>query len=146
MPISWKTIERESAGILVRTTKKGQLRDRAEEESGLLQLRVLGFGLLQDGDVGVGIFPEGEEIFVGGECFGLVASERIRPAQSQARQCSRRAAPGDSTMVAQPGRVSNALAALNMGVDYMVQKPVELESFISGLDRLLRLRDQRRSI
>src|SRR5215470_8495049 len=30
----------------------------------LLQLRVLGFGLLQDGDVGVGIFPEGEEIFV----------------------------------------------------------------------------------
>ena len=24
-----------------------------------LQLRVLGFGLLQDGDVGVGVFPEG---------------------------------------------------------------------------------------
>jgi hypothetical protein len=23
--------------------------------------------LLQDGDVGVGVFPEGEEIFVGGE-------------------------------------------------------------------------------
>jgi hypothetical protein len=32
-----------------------------------LQLRVLGFGLLQDGDVGVGVFPEREEIFVGGE-------------------------------------------------------------------------------
>jgi hypothetical protein len=32
-----------------------------------LQLRVLGFGLLQDGDVGVGVFPELEEIFVGGE-------------------------------------------------------------------------------
>ncbi len=42
--------------------------------------------------------------------------------------------------------VSNSLAALNMGVDYMVQKPVELESFISALDRLLRLRDQRKSI
>ena len=26
-----------------------------------LQLRVLCFGLLQDGDVGVGVFPEGEE-------------------------------------------------------------------------------------
>jgi hypothetical protein len=24
----------------------------------LLQLRVLGFGLLQDGDVGIGVFPE----------------------------------------------------------------------------------------
>jgi hypothetical protein len=26
------------------------------------QLRVLGFGLLQDGDVSVGVFPEGQEI------------------------------------------------------------------------------------
>jgi hypothetical protein len=33
----------------------------------LLQPRVLRFGLLQDGDVGVGVLPEGEEIFVGGE-------------------------------------------------------------------------------
>jgi hypothetical protein len=31
----------------------------------LLQLRVLRLGLLQDGDVGVGVFPEGEEVFVG---------------------------------------------------------------------------------
>jgi hypothetical protein len=28
---------------------------------------VLRFGLLQDGDVGVGVFPESEEIFVRGE-------------------------------------------------------------------------------
>jgi hypothetical protein len=28
----------------------------------LLQLRVLRFGLLQDGDVGVGVFPERQEI------------------------------------------------------------------------------------
>jgi len=33
----------------------------------LLQLRVLGFGLLVNRDVGVGVFPEGEEVFVGGE-------------------------------------------------------------------------------
>jgi hypothetical protein len=32
-----------------------------------LQLRILGLGLLQDGDVGIGVFPEGEEIFVGGD-------------------------------------------------------------------------------
>jgi len=36
----------------------------------LLQFGVLGFGLLQDGDVGVGVFPEGEEIFVGIEGAG----------------------------------------------------------------------------
>jgi len=29
-------------------------------ESPSLQLRVLGLGLFQDGDVGVGVFPEGE--------------------------------------------------------------------------------------
>jgi hypothetical protein len=32
----------------------------------LLQLRVLGLGLLQDGDVGIGVFPEGHGVFVGG--------------------------------------------------------------------------------
>jgi hypothetical protein len=33
----------------------------------LLQLRVLSLGLFQDGYVGVGVFPESEEIFVRGE-------------------------------------------------------------------------------
>ena len=35
----------------------------------LLQLRVLRLGLFQDGNVGVGVFPEGEEILVCGEGF-----------------------------------------------------------------------------
>ena len=38
--------------------------------------------------------------------------------------------------------VSNSLASLNMGVDYMAHKPVELKNLISALDRLLSLRDQ----
>jgi hypothetical protein len=37
-----------------------------------LQLGVFGFGLLQDGDVGVGIFPEAEEVLVGRECADAV--------------------------------------------------------------------------
>jgi hypothetical protein len=32
-----------------------------------LQLRVLRFGFLQDGNVEVGVFPQREKIFVGGE-------------------------------------------------------------------------------
>jgi len=38
-----------------------------------LQLRVLGFGLLENGDVGVGVgvFPEGEEVSIGGERLSL---------------------------------------------------------------------------
>src|SRR5258708_32530523 len=42
--------------------------------SALLQLRVLGFGLLQDGDVRVGVFPEREEILIrdtGTRCISL---------------------------------------------------------------------------
>jgi hypothetical protein len=40
-----------------------------EHSTLLLHLRVLRLGFLQDGDVGVGVgvFPEREEIFVGGE-------------------------------------------------------------------------------
>jgi hypothetical protein len=33
----------------------------------LLQLGVFGLGFFQDGDVRVGVFPEREDIFVGGE-------------------------------------------------------------------------------
>jgi hypothetical protein len=39
-----------------------------------LQLRILSFGLLQDGDVGISVFPKGEEIFVGGERSDPAAS------------------------------------------------------------------------
>jgi hypothetical protein len=38
----------------------------------LRELGVFGLGLLEDGDVGVGIFPEGEEILIGGA--GLAVS------------------------------------------------------------------------
>jgi hypothetical protein len=33
-----------------------------------LQLHILRLGFLQDGNITVGVFPEGEEVFVGGEC------------------------------------------------------------------------------
>jgi hypothetical protein len=38
-----------------------------------LQLGVLGFSLPQNGDVGVGVFPKGEEILVGGLCLRVVS-------------------------------------------------------------------------
>jgi hypothetical protein len=48
----------------------------APEKSGSaltsLQLGVLGLGLFQDGDVSVGIFPQGEEILI-----GLTRSRRV---------------------------------------------------------------------
>jgi hypothetical protein len=44
---------------------------------GLFQLRVLRLGFLQDGDVGVSVFPEGEEILIGGAGFGCVALQGV---------------------------------------------------------------------
>src|SRR4029077_16192773 len=41
--------------------------------TGSLQLGVLRLGFLQDGDVGVGVFPLGEEVLVVGASFGGVA-------------------------------------------------------------------------
>ncbi len=45
----------------------------------LLQFRVLLLGLLQDGDVGIGVFPEGEEVLVGSAGF------RVEPGQGLPR-------------------------------------------------------------
>jgi hypothetical protein len=51
--VDWTT---ENAAIVQRSVKTPGLLGE------LLQLGVLGFGLLQDGDVGVGVFPEREEV------------------------------------------------------------------------------------
>src|ERR1700722_10985012 len=44
----------------------------------LLQLCVLGLGLHQDGNVGVGVFPKGKESAVGGARFGNVGCQGVR--------------------------------------------------------------------
>jgi hypothetical protein len=46
-----------------RLTKPSPFDRRTVSEKISLQLRVLRLGFLQDGDVGVGVFPEGEEIW-----------------------------------------------------------------------------------
>jgi len=56
---------------------RAETKVNAALQQGLLQLRVLGFGLLQDWDVGVGVFPEREEILVGGECLGGIACHGV---------------------------------------------------------------------
>ena len=58
------------------------------KESALLQFCVLRFGLLQDGDVLVGVFPQSEKILVRGAALGRVALERV---------CARQADMGQRT-------------------------------------------------
>src|SRR5580693_4712587 len=64
-----------------------------------LKLRVLCLGFLQDGDVGVGVFPEGEEIFVGGAGVALVAREYVGASKLQVRQCADGVANHNPTML-----------------------------------------------
>jgi len=46
------------------------------------QVPVLGLGLLQNGNVGVGVFPEGEEILIRGTSLGSVAGENVCPGEA----------------------------------------------------------------
>jgi len=52
----------------------------------MVQPGVLGLGLLEDGDVGVGIFPEGQEILVSGAALASVPCQAIGAGQTEMRQ------------------------------------------------------------
>src|ERR1700685_397669 len=98
---------------------------RTPQLKGLLQLRVLRFGLLQDGNVGVGVFPEGEEIFVGCErsdagSIGIRSLrgsrlQRIRTCHTQMRQGSRPAVPDDAAVVENLLKLGGSSTALSGG-------------------------------
>ncbi len=49
--------------------------------NGLLQFGVFGVGLDEDWHIGVGVFPGGEEILVGGAGFGFVALKHVGAGQ-----------------------------------------------------------------
>src|ERR1035438_346943 len=54
----------------------------------LHQPGVFRFGLLEDRDVGVSVFPEAEEILVSSLCLDLVARDSERSTELQVRQCA----------------------------------------------------------
>src|ERR1700722_1873175 len=76
------------------------------------QLRILCPGFFQDGDVGIGVFPEGEEVFVCRKCSnaGGIAISTLRSSHlqcvgtsgAQTRQGSRPAVPDNSVVVENP--------------------------------------------
>jgi len=54
--------------------------------SALRQLRVFGLGLFQERDAGVGVFPEGKEVLVGGFCSCGIAGQCVRAADLKISQ------------------------------------------------------------
>src|ERR1700675_1665430 len=97
------------SGASVRSFSEQRSNATVSTVKALLKLRVLTFGLLQDGDVGVGILPEREEIRVSGERpytggIGIRALrgprlQRIGTSHTQMRQRSRPAVPHDPAVV-----------------------------------------------
>ena len=64
-----------------------------------MELGVLGLGLLEDRDVGVGIFPEGEKILVGGVGFCGVTRESVGAAEFEMSQGADEAIADKAAMV-----------------------------------------------
>src|SRR5580692_8551641 len=92
---------------------------------GSLELRVLRFGLLENRDVAVGLFPECEEVFVSGESTdaGGIGSRSLRgsrlqgigPSDSQRRQRSRPAVPHDAVVIDNLLKLSRGGSTLSVG-------------------------------
>jgi hypothetical protein len=80
---------RKSAYELEKTAQQLRIPNRRTESLSrtprlLLQLRVLNFGLLQDGNIGVGVFPEVQEVLIGRLGLRGVMLHGISPSQFQA--------------------------------------------------------------
>ncbi len=64
-----------------------------------LQDGVFCLGFFQDGDIGVGILPEREEILVGSLCLDLISRQSKRSAELQVSQCAPCEVPHQAVMV-----------------------------------------------
>src|ERR1700722_1973307 len=114
---------KDSAALLSRRASLGGAVNRRVAFWRLLQLGVFGFGFLEDRDVGVGVFPEREKIFVGGERadaggIGIRALrglclQSVRASHSQMRQRSRPAVPDDAAVVENLLKLNGGRTALS---------------------------------
>jgi hypothetical protein len=74
---------------IARAERRVPVRNKRPPQKGgfcfLLQPRVLGFGLLQDWEVGVGVFPQCEEVLIRGFRFRRIPGHRIGATDLQVR-------------------------------------------------------------
>ncbi len=75
----------------------------APRVTSLLQFFGFGFGFAEDGDVGVGILPEGEEILIGGAGLGGIAGEGFGASDTNVRESAGR------TILHEPAVIDNFL-------------------------------------
>ena len=93
-------------------------------EKRLLQFRVLRLGFFQDGNVGVGVFPESEEVLVCGARFRGITLQCVGTRQAKAGQGSKRRVAHETT-------VCNEFTELGGGCASIVLKKVCLSSGVA---------------
>src|SRR5208283_5517580 len=79
------------------------------------QLHVLRLGLLQDRDVGVGVFPQGEKVLVGSFRLGSVALQGVGATKAKMCQRTDGFVHHDSTMVEDFLKLGGGFATLMHG-------------------------------
>jgi len=72
------------------------------QERALLELSVLRLGFLQDGNVGIGVFPEGEEVLILGTSLGSVAGENVGAGEAEMGERTEREVDHDAAVVQKP--------------------------------------------
>ena len=77
-----------------------------------MKLRILRFGSDEDGNVGVGVFPEREEILIGRLGFGGVALHGVGAGEAEMCQCADGLANYNSAMVEDFLELAGGFAAL----------------------------------
>ena len=65
----------------------------------VLQLCILGSGLLEDRDVGVDVVPRRKEVLIGLSCLGVITRQRVSPAELQVCQSTNRIADNESSVI-----------------------------------------------
>src|SRR5438445_7600904 len=66
------------------------------------QLRVVFLGLLQNGNVGIGVFPKGEEVSILGASLASVAGENVGAGDAEMGERTEREVDHDAAVVEKP--------------------------------------------
>jgi len=98
-----------------------------------LKLGVLGFGLLIDGNIGVGVLPQIQESLVGLPCSGFIAHHLLRAAKLEPGQGSRDVSHIKTGIVDQ-------LLELSRGRSAIAELQIRQSADVGGLHRLERSR------
>src|SRR4029077_4761171 len=117
--------------MLGRLARGSQRSTCARDRRSLLQLGVFGLRFFEDGNIGVGVLPEDEEILVGSLGFGGITGHLIRARQAEMGQGGSKKIPQDAAMIEHFLKLGSRLAAF-------VLLQVGLAAKINGIQSPLR--------